>query len=319
MTELKITMLGPTSVGKTSLLTAMYEQFKNVVGSTSLQVTAEGDNANLLHERLIELKSLPDTFKSVKAEGGIAGSNEISNFTFSLRKRGTMTSSLKLHFLDYPGGYHKNKESYITQQLTQCVAVLIAIDAAALMEEDGQWHEYVNRPQQVTELFEKTYTDLDSPRLVILAPVKCEKYMKDSESTRRLHKTIREKYKNLLNHFRSQALLPKVAVVITPVQTVGSVFFSCIEVVGKEPQFVFRKPNSSDTYNPQGSEQPLRYLLSFLLKRHIEQRRWKFFDFIRVVFSKDTEFREAVRKFAEVYDKEAGSEVVQGQFLLNID
>lgn len=36
MHELTVTMLGPTGVGKTSLLTAMYEQFSTNIGKTKL-------------------------------------------------------------------------------------------------------------------------------------------------------------------------------------------------------------------------------------------------------------------------------------------
>ena len=44
MQELQITMLGPTGVGKTTLLTAMYEQFERNIGSTDLQLTPDDDS-----------------------------------------------------------------------------------------------------------------------------------------------------------------------------------------------------------------------------------------------------------------------------------
>lgn len=325
MSELKITMLGPTGVGKTSLMAAMYDQFKSVTGNTDLLLTAEDDSAKLLYERLSDLKNL--LAGVFKAEGGVLGDREPSHFTFSLTRRGSQKSTLKFHFQDYPGGYHRDKETYIKEQLTQCVAVLIAIDATALMEEDGRWHEYINRPQQILELFEKTYNDLDSPKLIILAPIKCETYMRNKELANKLRRTVRERYASLLSHFRANALLPKVAVVMTPVQTVGSVVFSRIEVIervveGKveqEPQFFFHKLNSSDKYAPKGSEEPLRYLLSFLLKRHLEQKRGFFFDMLRAIFDKDTEFKNAIRKFALASEQDGSSEIVQGELLLKID
>ncbi|MBD1867165.1 hypothetical protein H6F93_02895 [Leptolyngbya sp. FACHB-671] len=319
MPEIKITMLGPSSVGKTSLLTAVYEQSKDVASETKLQLTAIGESADLLQNRLKELKTLPATFSSIKAEGGITGSDKVSMFRFNLGKRGKNSSLLTLQFLDYPGKYHEQKKEYLTQQMTECVAVLIAIDAAALMEEGGKWHEYVNIPQQITELFENTYINLNSPRLVILAPIKCEKYMQDRESIRKLHKAIQENYRNLLNHLGSEELLTKVAVVITPVQTVGSVFFSRIHLTEDGPQFVFRKLNSAATYNPKGSEQVLRYLLSFLLKCYDERRLWGFSQFIRTLFNKDTEFKDAIRHFTFACISDSSSEVVQGQLLLTVE
>jgi GTPase SAR1 family protein len=325
MSDLKITMLGPTGVGKTSLMAAMYDQFRRVTGNTELVLTTEDDSAKLLYARLNDLKTLPAG--RFKAAGGVIGDREPSQFMFNLTRRGSQKSSIQFCFQDYPGGYHRDREAYIKEQLTQCVAVLIAIDATALMEEGGRWHDYINRPQQILELFENTYNDLDSPRLIILAPIKCETYMKDRDSANKLRRTLRERYASLLNHFRANALLPKVAIVITPVQTVGSVFFSEIKVLerdieGKseqEPQFFFSKLNVSDGYEPKGSEEPLRYLLSFLLKLHLDQKRWFFFDWIRSLFDKDVEFKDAICKFALASDRDGSSEIVQGELLLKID
>ena len=53
MQELKITMLGSTGVGKTSLLTAMYEQFANNIGTTDLLLTPDEESSGILQERLI--------------------------------------------------------------------------------------------------------------------------------------------------------------------------------------------------------------------------------------------------------------------------
>ena len=68
MQELKITMLGSRGVGKTSLLTAMYDQFANNIGKTDLLLTPDEESSAILQERLIELKSLLDDFES---KGGI--------------------------------------------------------------------------------------------------------------------------------------------------------------------------------------------------------------------------------------------------------
>ena len=79
--ELKIAMLGPRGVGKTSLLTAMYEQFEDTIGQTDLQLTPDEESNAILQERLGELKGLLDDFE---ATGGLEGDSEPRSFIFNL-------------------------------------------------------------------------------------------------------------------------------------------------------------------------------------------------------------------------------------------
>lgn len=44
MQELKITMLGPSGIGKTSLLTAMWDQFTDTIGLKTLQLIPDTDS-----------------------------------------------------------------------------------------------------------------------------------------------------------------------------------------------------------------------------------------------------------------------------------
>lgn len=319
--EIKIAMLGASGVGKTSLLTAMYEQFENTIGQTNLQLTPDLKSSAILQERLGELKSLTDDFE---ATGGIVGAGYPRSFIFDLGRKGTKPS-LRLHFQDFPGTYLNSqatpKESeFVKNLLTESTAILIAIDAPALMEANGKWHEKINRPQQITHLFQSVYQDLKSPRLVILAPVRCEKYMQDATSANALLKRIKDKYANLLNLFSSEALLPWVVSVVTPIQTVGTVVFSHIEVANGTPHFYFRKTSHDAEYSPRDSEQPLRYLLRFALTIQIESRNWNWGPFspIRVWLGWDNHIKEAARQSASGCKSTWGFTVLQGEKWLNI-
>ncbi|NET04415.1 MAG: hypothetical protein F6K16_06710 [Symploca sp. SIO2B6] len=319
MNELKITMLGPSGVGKTSLLTAMYEQFESNIGRTNLQLTPDLESSALLQERLAQLQNLPESFET---KGWMASTENYRSFLFELGKKGAMPS-LRLHFQDYPGEWHESKSSRedkerIDNFVTESAAVLIAIDTPALMEKQGHWHAQINRPQQITNLFQRVYRELDSPRLVILAPVRCEKYLQTEASTSKLLQQIEDGYGKLLELFSSQSLLPKVAVVVTPVQTVGSVVFSRIEEHEGKALFIFRKTSHDAQYNPIDSEQPLRYLLRFLLRLHLDQRQWKFFNFLRRWLDLDKELKAAVYEFAKGCKVTEGFELLQGETWLNI-
>lgn len=319
MHELKITMLGPSGVGKTSLLTAMYEQFESNIGQTNLQLTPDLESSALLQERLAELKNLPDSFET---KGWLQSTEDYKSFLFELGRKGA-TPSLQLHFQDYPGEYLSAKSSREDKErvdnfVRESAAVAIAIDTPALMEKNSQWHDTINKPQQITNLFQRAYRELDSPRLVILAPVRCEKYMQSEKSSEELVRRIETGYGRLLDLLRSESLLPKVAVVVTPVQTVGTVVFSRIETIDGKPLFIFRKISHDAQYSPKDSEQPLRYLLRFLLRLHFERRDWGFFNFIRNVFGLDNHLKDGVRDFAKGCKNTGGFTVLQGESWFNI-
>ncbi|TVU53214.1 MAG: hypothetical protein EA414_13530 [Arthrospira sp. PLM2.Bin9] len=310
---LNVTMLGPGGVGKTSLLAAMYDQFDNV--SQDLQLRAEEQSKSELKTRLKELKSMVESSSSIKVKDGVSGTKgKPRSFKFKFGQTGT-APALEINFQDYPGGWlegdeHKNK---VKDLIRDSVAVLIPINTPPLMEKRegkddyGKYHEKFNQPTQLNDLFQTIYEDLDSPRLVILAPVKCEKYMKNPPE---LFKKVREGYKPMLNQFASEKLLPKVAVVITPVQTVGSVVFSRVEEIDDQPIFYYCKAQPSDPYQPKNTEVPLRYLLRFLLKLHLDTRRASIFTRIQDSFGRNVGLQNAVSRFAEPRTDEA--DIIQG-------
>ena len=293
-------MLGSSGVGKTSLMAAIYERSNIVLQNTQLEFIASSDTKPRLEACLQELKDLSNK-NSFRANGGVSGTQSRSSFVFNLSKRGSDKSSIEFTFQDFPGGDHLYDPEYLKKSLTECDAVLIAIDATAMMEEKGNWNEDINRTQKILELFEQTYKQLDLPKLIILVPLKCETYMTDSKDREKLYSAIKGGYENLFKFFRSPALSGKVNVVIAPVETVGTIVFGRIENVQGEPQFFYCKRNSSlDDYNPQGGEQVLRHLVRFLLASYIEQKKLLFgFNWVYNLLNRDAEFHDAIKKLME--------------------
>jgi len=320
-------MLGGRGVGKTSLLTAMYDQFNKVVGEVNLQLTPDRESSARLAEKLGELRSLFDDFE-VTPGTGVLGTSEKQEFTFGIGKRGK-APSLNLRFVDYPGGYiasHARQEDRdeIHRLLKESPVVLVAIDAVALMEKEGRWDEAVNRTQQICDMFKENYQDLNGPRMVLFTPVKCETYVQDEKSALRLRQRIKEQQSSLLNLLSSEALQKHVVVAITPVQTTGTVVFSRMQVEHNIPFFYFRKKQPDSVYRPQDSEQPLRYMLRFLLKLHHSKRseQWGFLSFVREWLGMDKYLVEAVENFAKKCKDtrdSTGFEVVQGKSWLTYE
>lgn len=322
MNELKITLLGPSAVGKTSLLTSMYEQFKRISFQANLQLIPEAESHAILKKRLKELKSLTETFK-VQPGAGISGSSEVRSFIFDLAEQ-EKKPFLRLNFYDYPGGFISDKASpnerkFVRELMNDAAAVVIAIDTPALMMSKGKFNEYINKPKQITAMFKEAYKDIREPRLVIFAPVKCEMEMiKGDRAAKQLLERIKKEYADLLNFLSSPPLNSQVAIAITPVQTLGSVICTMIEEPRNNylPTFGFRKISRDAEYSPVDNDQPLRYLLRFLLKMHHEERTPKFLQAVVSWIGLDVHIKNALTQFSKGCKNTGGFAVLQGRDLL---
>jgi len=108
------------------------------------------------------------------------------------------------------------------------------------------------------------------------------------------------------------------AVTITPVHTLGKVIFDRAEKISdNEIQFFFRKVDPDGKgYAPRYVEQPLCYLLPFVVWRYFEQRNLerKFYDRFH---KRDDKFHEAITRIEARRSGDAeGFYVIQGQHLL---
>jgi hypothetical protein len=286
--ELNIIMVAPRQIGKTSLLAAMHEEFHKTFERANLQTwTDDSKTLQAIQQCKRVLKTIDPKFeKSVDRSDMFVDPWDDEGFVFELGSGGR--KFIKLRFTDPAGEYfnlnatQKHKD-YVKKQLLQCDAVIIPIDATALMEkktgrvnysEVGTWHEEKNDPERITTLLKDTYAGLTVPRLVILAPVKCETYMRTSQDAENLFQHVQIGYQKLLNFLKSDGLFGKVAVVVTPVQTVGNAVFA-YHKTGDEgfTKFYYNKTEIKAPYAPKDGDQPLRYVLRFLLNLYNEAKK----------------------------------------------
>ena len=199
MQEVKITMLGASRVGKTSLLAAMCMEFDTVMKGTELQINF-ADSAELQDQlaALKEVANQEEEFESTSEVGpkstvrALELNQLVRTFTFGIGQR-DKGASLQLEFADYPGEYMFGSADTAERQAVQtlvrdCAAVVITIDAPALMAMGGRYNDKFNRPDQIKYMFQDAYRELKEPRLVLLAPVKCEKYVRTKKSAHQLRK-----------------------------------------------------------------------------------------------------------------------------------
>jgi hypothetical protein len=290
--ELKIIMVAPKNAGKTSLLAAMHEEFDKTFEQANLTTwTTDSDSKTLLaiEECKQTLRQIDPRLKTyVPATQAEDDPWNDEGFMFEIGSGNK--KFMRLMFTDPSGEYFKlgaaqDQKEYVKQQLNECDAVVIPIDATALMQkkngkvkehEIGDWHEEKNTPKRITALLKNAYASLTAPRLIILAPIKCETYMRTPKDANDLLNHVKLGYRQLLDFFKSDELFNKVAVVVTPVQTIGNVTFAYWTPDPEQPgftKFEYYKTPIDAPYAPQDGEQPLRYILRFLLNAYVEAKK----------------------------------------------
>ncbi|MBW4593230.1 MAG: hypothetical protein KME46_09965 [Brasilonema angustatum HA4187-MV1] len=315
--ELNIIMLAPRGVGKTSLLAAMHEEFHKTFENAGLTTWASDtktldaieDCKRLLRNMDYRLQKL------VEPTPPQLDPWEDQGFMFEVGSGGK--KFIKIRFTDPSGEYFKptatpDQKEYVKQQLNQCDAVIIPIDSTALMEkktgrtkttEIGLWHEPKNDPDRITKLLKDAYASITKPRLVVLAPLKCESYMKTDKDANDLLDHIKIGYRQLLDFFKEDEIYHKLAVVVTPVQTIGHIAFSHAETTDGYTRFFYNKAPLDAPYDPKDGDQPLRYILRFLLNVYnessqleLERAKEDFYKLEKEVGVKDDQLNSAQRK-----------------------
>ena len=286
--ELNIIMVGSVGTGKTSILAAMYEEFHKTFEQANLQTWVD-DNITLraIQECQATLKNLDARLKQeVLPTEPLENPWRDQGFVFEIGSRGK--KFMKLRFTDPSGEYFNlhattDEKEYVKYQLNQCDAVVIPVDATALMQkktgkvshgEIGCWHEEKNDYKRITQLLKDAYANVLSPRLVILAPVKCETYMKTDREANNLLHHIKLGYAELLDFLKSESLIDKVSVVVTPVETIGNVTFAYHKTdENNYTKFFYYKTPINAPYSPQNGDQILRYVLLFLINVYLDKKR----------------------------------------------
>ena len=318
---LRVSMLGPSGVGKTSILATMYDQLENVITRTDLQVRLKTEEFNILYDRLISLKRLFATDSLVPNQTQEIQANvDWQVFDFLLGRHGK-SLTLQLEFIEYPLGWIEREATaqerdWVLDLLRQSDAILIPIDAPALMEFNGRWHSERNRPELVTKFIELAYENLRSPRLVIMSPIRCERYLKDLDYVTDMVEEVKKGYDRLLGYLGFGELKELIAVVVAPIQTLGEIVYHGSPKNHYSPQFA--KTQRYAVYSPQDSEQPLRYLLRFAMRLHRDKRQSGYFALIRNMFKGDEYLIKAANDFAAGCKTSSPFAVLQGQEWLDL-
>lgn len=347
--EIKIAMLGYRGTGKTSLLTGMWQELELHNRTSALRVDIDPASTSTLQTHLAGMRNQGNTFGATPAPP----TRDPRRYGFTLSPPGK-DPVLRLTFVDSPGGNldkektpPKDYQDVITL-VRESDVVLLAIDTPSLVEylqnqSDnnnklvGQYCDAFNRHMQINSILIENYRhDLSSPRLLILAPVKCEHHLAAGLGGR--HKLLRPSdiaenaFSPLITYLKGDPFSRQVAVVITPAQTIGGFHYVSMRQPGSigpdgqrviEPEVRYGRAHGKAAYSPKDCDQPLMYILRFAIARELEHRGHPSFisklfsPFRRGSVSIDDLLRNAQQSAARLSKIDQDFRIVQGAELLS--
>jgi GTPase SAR1 family protein len=321
--RLKVAMLGPSGVGKTTLLTVMSRELNKTAELSDLELITDEESEAILDKHYRSLEALVDNF-AARGNEGIQGTQKPRDFLFTFGRRKWLGNrqALELEFLDIPGGYLADnitpeRKKYYVDSVAKSGATIIVIDTLALMVRNGRFNEQRNQVGEVTRLMQAAYRDQnDPPKLVVFVPIKCETYLQENQSFQDINNTLRTSYGELLDFLRQR----NVAIAITPVKTVGCVIYTGYEVdqQGRVMYWYLRKTTENAKMQPEYADLPLRYLLRFLIRQHLNAQQGGFLGAFNDLLQRNDDLKQAFRRFANVPQMNTPVKILQGEDLLSI-
>ena len=327
---LVFTMLGPSGSGKTSMLACMNRFLENELPGTFYP---DRKTFGVLEDAYEDLKKGADSNKIQFDVHTLKGTEEISTFDFKIVGN---KKTMPVKFYDFPGGYIErsaNDSDYdeIVRIVKQSAAIIVAVDTPYLMEPEHERGKYIRQAciRDVELVIKSALSESENQdRLILLVPIKCEKYMEDYYSRQALKQAVKYAFSDTLN-MGTETYNGKLAIAIVPINTIGNVKFSRFKTEGERViEQVFMKMNGKK-FSPQYTDQPLRFAMSFLFEQFKKQqeRNKSFFgkvlDWVRVwdweFFSPDNMpnfIENSVRQGINVHDDRL--EIVCGRELMGV-
>jgi hypothetical protein len=305
-----IIMVGPSGVGKTSLLAAMYEEIDKELEASGCQLDKEpGPTQVAINRRLNELKSL------AKGEGiriqtgeGIVGDAAQRDYIFHLKVENDEGINVTLKFTDLPGGWYTGGEGHkVADELLKSSRVsILAVDATALMEMPdrsagglGKHHIAINAPDYIRDSYRRA--SLPEGHIVILALIRAETYVRNGK-TQLLQENTRKAYRELAATLEKK----KIPLVGCHVETVGCLFFnSFLEKDGNVESHFIRDKDIG--YRPNRCAIPLRLAAGEAMVGALDAallevvKNDNFWNWLGGIFGMETALSRAKKKVEAIY------------------
>lgn len=283
--KVQVMMVGGRRCGKTSVLAAMKANFEEQFAETAITMSyADMDTLSILEEKNNEMKEyfLGSANRTFSPDSNPTAEMMKYSLSVGIKDR---KDNMQVDFLDYPGEWLTDKEhkKLLLENMKKSQVLMIAIDTPHMMEEGGKYNERRNFCHITGEIIKMALEQSRPQRMLVLfVPLKCERYLNDHDMDSVIAATM-QSYEELIRYLKKY---PKYEVAVTPIFTLGNAQFSRFERENGEikinPQFgtpekaIYCFPDtSSEKPEPQYCEQPLVYLLAYLMYSSERNKRNK--------------------------------------------
>ncbi len=236
--HIKIGLVGPRGVGKTSLVTALIASGTESLHGSPVTLAPNARSAKRIHtfNDTLESSLLVEDFEAPD----LKPTESLDSLEFDLTIDDDPTIGIGFDILDFPGGWigrEPKPERYeeFTRHIKQSPILLIPIDATYLMEAKEPWvRKKLYRALQRSEIRSivvdwatRRNEQPEEPAVLVLVPVKCESYFSDNggnrDRSRQLHKTVMDVYGDVIQQARDETTKVELDVHYCPVDTLGCV------------------------------------------------------------------------------------------------
>lgn len=241
--EFKIGIVGPSRVGKTTLLTSILENAHELLSGKAVVFDAEDDRT-----RMIVSDSNDKLDGSLYAGefdvGALGGTQEASELNFVLSHSNFNDVQLKVRFLDFPGGWLDEVPSGKKEEWEKCQKwirdsqiLLVPVDASVLMEASNANHVKsipsilsLNNVKEVIRRWAKVRNEKHGyvSGALLLCPLKCETYFDDNggrkNDSEKLFLCVKKFYGDIISEAKKE--YPQLEVIYSPIDSIG-----CVEIL----------------------------------------------------------------------------------------
>jgi hypothetical protein len=258
--EYKVGVVGPTRVGKTTLITAVLEDAPSLLQGTGVQLKpADAPTKARCDRNSNELTGTLAAAQKRFSAGNLRGNEESFVYRLVLTP-GDCDFDIRFNILDYPGGWideerrppNRSDDWRACQQwFNESSVLMVPIDASVAMEASEGSHRaarpFILTIAQVVQIAREWGIERKrrhhEPATLLLCPVKCESYFADNGGLRNdaasLSSTVRSLYQPLIEAVKGEA--PHAKIVYSPIDTIG-----CIELIEAHWQHDASVPGSMD-------------------------------------------------------------------------
>lgn len=238
--HIKIGLVGPRGVGKTSLVTAMIKAGKKSLSGTPVSLAPNARSQTRIDRFAGSLRGSINVgeFDAPALEP----TKDLDNLEFDLTIDRDPSIGIGFDILDFPGGWltltdKPTRYEEFRRHLDQSAVLIVPIDATYVMEAKESWVRRglpgAMRVEEVQELVREWAKsrnrpgNREEPAVLMIVPVKCESYFDDnggrSDRSDALRSQVMHDFNEVIAAAREEAVEARLEVDYCPVDTLGCV------------------------------------------------------------------------------------------------